>query len=117
MRYRKLDSNNDFVFGRGQGNFLVNTPETVAQAVQTRLALSEGEWFLDNTEGTPYNSKILGAGHMATYDSAIQQVIINTTGVRKILAYSSNYDASIRKASIQVTIDTVYGITTLSTTL
>lgn len=117
MRYRKLDSNGDFTFGKGDGNFFVNTPETVGQAVKTRLGLIESEWFLDTTQGTPYTSKILGAGHVSTYDAAIQEIIINTQGVTKITAYASNFDPLLRKATISATIDTIYGVTTVSTLL
>ena len=117
MRYRKLDSNGDYTFGKGNGDFFVNTPEAVAQAVKTRLGLIEGEWFLDNTIGTPYNSKILGAGHVATYDMAIKDVIINTQGVITITEYSSNFDPTIRKAQVNATITTLYGATTLSASL
>jgi hypothetical protein len=117
MRYRKLDINGDFTFGQGAGNFYVNTPAAVAQAVKTQLGLIEGEWFLDTTLGTPYNSKILGAGHISTYDAAIQEVIMNTQGVTKIIQYSSNYNPSTRQARVSVTLDTLYGSVTLSTNL
>jgi hypothetical protein len=35
MRYGKLDAGGDYCFGGGATDFLVNTPETVAQAVLT----------------------------------------------------------------------------------
>ena len=37
MRYRKLDANDDYVFGGGQVDFHKDTPEGVGQAVKTRL--------------------------------------------------------------------------------
>lgn len=117
MRYRKLDNNGDFTFGQGDGNFHVNTPAAVAQAVKTQLSLIEGEWFLDTTLGTPYNSKILGAGHISTYDAAIQEVIMNTQGVTKITQYSSNYNPATRQARVSATIDTLYGSISMSTIL
>lgn len=109
MKYRKLTSAGDYVFGRGSANFIQDTPETVAQAVRTRLGLIQGEWMLDTTAGTPYNSDILGAGKISTYDRAIQSVILNTPGVRRIVAYSSGVDPVSREATVNVTIDTLYG--------
>ncbi len=115
MIYRKLDSNGDFVFGQGVGNFLKDQPEAVAQAVKTRLGLIQGEWFLDIEVGTPYNSQILGAGKVSTYDAAIQQVIRTTPGVTGIVNYASSVDPTTRAASIDCTINTVYGQVTLQT--
>lgn len=113
MIYRKLDPNGDYTFGQSVGNFYTNTPEAVAQAVKTRLGLIQGEWFLDSSMGTPYNSRILGAGTVSQYDRAIQEVILNTVGVLRITAYSSQVDPNTRFASVNCTIDTVYGQATL----
>ena len=115
--YRKLDESGDYTFGQGGGNFFKDQPEAVGQLVKTRLGLIEGEWFLDINEGTPYNSQILGAGTVSKYDAAIQDVIINTNGVTKIVEYSSFFDSSLRSATINCTIDTLYGQTTITQAL
>ena len=115
MQYRRLDSNGDYTFGKGPANLIANTPATVGQAVLTRLRLIKGEWFLDVTDGTPYNSQILGAGMVATYDAAIQDVILNTQGVVNISAYSSQVNPATRQATVSATINTIYGQTTIQT--
>lgn len=117
MIYRKLDADGDYTFGQGSGNFYEDQPEAVAQAVKTRLGLIQGEWFLDITNGTPYNSQILGAGNVSKYDHAIQEVILNTQGVVRIVAYSSHVNPNTRAASINCTIDTAYGQTSIQQTL
>lgn len=117
MRYRELSPTGDYTFGRNATNFLVNSPAAVAQAVQTRLAIAVGEWFLDLSYGTPYQSRILGAGRVATYDSAIQQVILDTPGVTAIVQYSSSVNPNTRAASVFVVIDTQYGTATINTSL
>lgn len=109
MIYRKLDAAGDYTFGQGSGNFYKDQPEAVGQAVKTRLGLIQGEWFLDITEGTPYSSQILGAGMVAKYDRAIQEVILNTPGVIAITEYASQVDPSTRLAQINCTINTTYG--------
>ena len=115
MKYRVLDLNGDYTFGRASGNHIKDTPETVAQAVRTRLGLIQGEWFLNTSLGTPYNSKILGAGMVATYDRAIQEVILKTRGVKSLVAYSSSIDPTTRAASVNCTIDTIYGSINVNT--
>jgi hypothetical protein len=117
MIYRKLDANGDYTFGQQATNFYVNSPEAVAQAVKTRLGLIQGEWFLNVSIGTPYNSQILGAGMVSKYDTAIQDVILNTIGVQRIVSYASQVDPTSRAATVTCTIDTIYGQTTVQTTL
>lgn len=114
MRYRTLDANGDYTFGQNGANFLVNSPEAVAQAVLTRLKLIQGEWFLDNTAGVPYNTEILGAHTQSTRDLALQTVIPGTEGVNEILEYASYLNPTTRAFTWAATIDTDYGTTTVT---
>ena len=110
-----MDANGDYVVGQRANNFFVDQPEAVAQAIQTRLKLFQGEWFIDTSAGTPYNSKIIGAGKIATYDAAIQNVILKTQGVKSITSYSSAVNSVSRSAEINCTVDTIYGIVSIPT--
>jgi hypothetical protein len=112
-----LDVNGDYSFGDGPGEFLVDTPATVAQAIQTRLLLWQGEWFLDSTVGTPYYSQILGYNTEAAYDGAIQAVILNTLGVNSITSYSSSVNPVTRSLIVNATVDTIYGPTEVTVNL
>lgn len=116
MRYRTLTEAGDYSFGQGSSQWLVNTPETVAQAVLTRLRLVRGEWFLDTSEGTPYLTQILGEHTKGLYDQAIKTRILNTPGVVSIVEYVSLMDAA-RNLAVSCTINTLYGQTTISQVL
>lgn len=116
MRYRTLSSSGDMQFGGGIANFYINQPEAVAQAVMTRLKLFQGEWFIDTSTGVPYMTKILGFGNIPTYDLIIKNTILETLGVNGIMDYFSYIDSN-RNLSIEATIDTIYGQTTVSATL
>ncbi|KWE70566.1 hypothetical protein WL77_12250 [Burkholderia ubonensis] len=117
MRYRRLDPGGDYTFGGGAADFLANTPETVAQAVLTRLRLLRGEWFLDTTAGMPWATDVLGKYTSGTYDAAIRQCILGTQGVTEIASYSSSVEPETRKLSVTATINTIYGTTTVQATL
>lgn len=117
MRYRKLSAEGDYVLG-GQSAFLINSPETVAQAVLTRLKLWRGEWFVDTRDGTPYLQQILGERRVGRNpDAAIRARILGTEGVREIVDYSSQFDGDTRRLVFSATISTIYGTTTLSGSL
>lgn len=117
MKYRKLDASGDYTLGT-QADFYVNSPTAVAQAVKTRLALWVGEWFLNVTEGMPWNEQVLGKRLRGkNYDTAIRQRILGTDGVSEIADYSSSIDPDTRALSVSATITTAYGTTQLSTTM
>ncbi len=113
MRYRKLDPNGDYSFGRGQSDFYRDQPEAVGQAVETRLGLWINEWFLDRNEGMDWNTKVLGKFTASTRDVTIIARTIGTQGVNKILSYASNLNRDARGFTAQIELDTIYGKTTI----
>ncbi len=90
LRVRKLSPEGDYMFGQGAAEFMVDSPEAVAQCVKTRLELWAGDWFLDLDEGTPFRTKILGEGTMGLYDQAIRERILATLGVTGFDQYASS---------------------------
>jgi hypothetical protein len=120
MRVRALDANGDMTFGQGQSNFLINSPQAVAQCVQTRLGLFTGEWFLDITDGTPWDTEVLGKYTQGLYDSVLQSRILGTTGVSNIVtgSYTSVRNGPARTLSVAAQIDTIYdGAASVAVTL
>ena len=106
MKYRKLDENFDYTFIQ-----LEDTPETVAQAVLTRLKFWKEEWFLNLDEGTPWVQKVMG--HTKYYDLEIKERILDTKGVKQILNYVSVLDLN-RNLVVNCTIETNYGNISIS---
>lgn len=114
MRYRKEDANGDMQFGNGLADFYIDTAEGVAQAVLTRLRLWAGEWFLDTSEGTPYQQAILGANKSLTIEPAIRERILETEGVESLESFSMAIDSESRKVTIEASINTDYGAAQLT---
>ncbi|WP_313619521.1 hypothetical protein [Pantoea septica] len=114
MRYRREDEDGDYTFGQGDDTWLVNSPETVAQAVKTRFLLWYGQWFLDTTEGTPWIQSVLGKQKPETYNLAIRQRILETQGVKSIRSFDTTLNTSSRRVVFTATIDTIYGTTTVT---
>lgn len=125
MRYRKLTESGDYQFGHGSGDFWHNVPDAVGQAVLTRLLLFSGEWFLDNTEGTPWggfpiNDNVVAQGQILaehtqlTREVAIKERVISTPGVLAITNYGSSFDPDTRRFSVNMSLDTIYGGITIT---
>jgi hypothetical protein len=101
MRVRRLDANGDYLIGAGQANFWIDNVEAVAQSIQTRLLLWEGEWFLDNTNGTPWSQEVLGYGTTAIRDQVLKARILETPGVTSIVSFDSSLNPTTRKYTVQ----------------
>lgn len=114
MRYRREDDEGDYTFGQGDDTWLINSPETVAQAIKTRFLLWYGQWFLDTTEGTPWIQSVLGKQKPETYNLAIRQRILETQGVNSIKSFDTTLNTSSRRVVFTATIDTIYGTTTVT---
>jgi len=115
MRYRVLSSTGDYTFGQGQANFLIDSPETVAQVVQTSLLLWLGEFFLDVTAGIPYPEGILGKHSQSQADQTIIAYIESLQGVNGVENYSSTINPETRAyQSLGATLNTIYGPTPIS---
>ena len=98
-------------------DYLVDTPEAVAQAVTTRLGLWQGDWFLDTSAGMPWLTQVIGYGTQKLSDQAIQEQILGTPGVRGITSYSSTLNPVTRQLTVTVSLSTDYGPTSATTTL
>jgi hypothetical protein len=95
--------------GHGPADYLRDSPDTVLQAVMTRLKLFVGEWFNDTAEGTPWRTQVLGKYTKTRYDSAIRRRILRTQGVTGIAEYHSSFDGEGRHLAVSAAIDTIYG--------
>jgi hypothetical protein len=108
-----LDANNDYSFGNGLLNFWIDVPNAPGQAVQTGLMLWLGEWYLDTSQGTPYIQGLLGKHSQAQADATIQNQVVNTQGITDISSYASQFNAQQRTYSAQISVDTIYGPTSV----
>lgn len=117
MRIRALSPSGDFQFGNGLANFYVNSPLGVGQQVVTRLLLIQGEWFLDNTQVTPWFTEIFGYSNPSVRDLIVKNVILTTDNVQQITSYSSAVNNTTRQFSVNADILTAFGPTSIATSL
>ncbi len=114
MRYRKLDGDRDMVFGHGSADYWRDVAEAPAQAVMTRLQLRLGEWFMDTSAGTPWDTEVLGKYTTDTRDGVVRARVLGTQGVTSLQSYSSAFDPDTRTWSAIVELNTQYGAIAVS---
>lgn len=108
MRVRRVSSDGDMVFGGNQAAFHRDTPDAVAQIVESRLQLWSGQWYLDLDEGTPYETQVLGKRTEAMRDPALRARILDTPGVAEIASYASILNRDTRSFSVNTTVSTEF---------
>lgn len=122
FRYRILtapnlatgDPGGDMTFGRGTSNFFIDNPQATAQSIRTRLGLWVGEWFLDLTKGTNWQSFVGQRNAKATADSVLQERIGGTFGVQAIVGWWSGLDGTSRIYAMGCVVQTIWGFLTVS---
>jgi hypothetical protein len=97
----------DYMFGRGQANFYIDSAYAVAQSAMTRLRLFVGEYFPDLAQGMDWQSDVLGFQTAAVYDAAVQKCISGTQGFAAFVDYSSVLDVK-RVLHINARITTIF---------
>lgn len=83
--------------------------ETVSQRLKIRLLTFMGEYFLDTTYGVPYWQRLLGIKQTskAAIDLILQQQILEESGVKEIVSFSSTFQN--RQYSLSFSVKVVTG--------
>jgi hypothetical protein len=89
----------------------VNEPEAVGQAIETRLELWKGAWFLNTAAGVPYATKVIGKFTGQTRDVVMRAAILQTEGVQSLVSYSSEFNPDTRGYSVNGVANTIFGQT------
>lgn len=102
-RQRDTDGYGDMVFVNGSTPVTEEFVDAVAQRVFIMLRTFESEWYLNDSTGVPYLTRILGYKiEKSTVDRILQQKILEQSGVADILEFNSTlsgkrvYEASMR---------------------
>ncbi|WNX61358.1 hypothetical protein RWU60_07570 [Acinetobacter baumannii] len=114
MRYRKQDDMGDYSFGSGLNDFHIDSAEAIAQAIDSRLKQWIGEWFADTSDGTGWSQAILGKQSKSLYELTLRKRVLETYGVVSIESFQSLLDPDVRRLTVSMTVNTIFGKTTLT---
>jgi hypothetical protein len=68
-----------------------------------------GEWFVDVTDGTPWNTEVLGERTQQTRDVVVRDRVNTTPNVTAMTAYQSQMDVNQRTWTATMAVATAYG--------
>lgn len=106
MRVRALDEDHDWLFGKGQNDYLQGRAACV-QNINTRLYEFLGDCFFNNGAGISWFT-LLGSKDQVPLNLAISAVILNTDDVTGINQLSATLSVT-RNFSVIYEVATSYG--------
>ncbi len=105
MRVRALDVNHDWLFGKGQNDYMTANA-AVIQNINTRLNSFLGDCFFNLGAGLDWLN-LLGSKDQVSLNLAISAAILNTTNVTGILQLSVVLSV-IRELTVRYKVQTSY---------
>lgn len=115
MKTRRLIES-DYSFGNSQTDFIEGL-EALKQSCLTRLRQFKGEWFLNEEDGTDWDSVLANRYQQNALINLIKQKLLTVLGVNSIPVLNVEFDNQSRYANIEATINTIYGEFNLSESL
>ena len=106
MKFRGLDSNNDWQFGQGLGSY-AKDQDAIALNMKTRRLSRVGNCFFDPGAGVDWKVR-LDKGQEADLKLDIDTVLIQTDGVIRINSSSLILDRDTRKISVRYDVQTIF---------
>lgn len=96
-----LDKNNDWTFFKTKKDIY-----EIEQSLNTRLLSIKNDCFFDLEAGIDFDN--FGFNQLDKIINNIKDIIIQTTGITKILKLEHNLDTTTRKLTIIYTVETIY---------
>ena len=101
MRFRNLDENGDWVFGKGRNSYLQNN-QALMMNIKTRLLCFLGDCFFDTEAGIDW-WVLLGGKDLKSIIASIQRVILRSANVKRIVEL--DYTLTNRNLSVKVSVE------------
>lgn len=107
MRFRNLDSNGDWVFGKGRSSYLQNT-DALMMNIKTRLMSFLNDCFFDTEAGIDWWN-LIGGKDMKSLLASVQRVVLRSSQVKRIV--NLDYTLNNRRFSISLSVEFANGQT------
>lgn len=105
MRFRNVDKNGDWVFGKGRNSYLVNTAALMMN-IKTRLLSFYNDCFFDTEAGIDWWT-LLGGKDKKRMLASIQRIVLRSSNVKRIV--DMQYTLTSRKFSIKLSVEFANG--------
>lgn len=108
MRFRALDSNWDWKFGKGLGSYSGDT-QAIAYDVKSKILSWVGDCFFNETAGIDWKNILGSKDQKSQLDDAIKKIIVEEYGIIELSFFES--EISDRTYHCTVRFKTIYNET------
>lgn len=105
MIFNNLDSNGDWTFGRGIGDY-VDLNAAIGLNIRTRLYSWVGDCFFDKNAGIDWKNRLGTKNQQALLEAELRRVILQSFGVTGLVSVSTQLNDRLFTASYSV--NTIY---------
>ncbi len=106
MRVRAIDQNHDWLFGKGQNDYL-QANAAIVQSINTRLSSFLGDCFFNLNAGIDWFN-LLGSKNQVALNLSISATILNTQNVTGIRQLSVNLSHLTRDLTVTYQVQTTF---------
>lgn len=96
---------------------LTSEAAAIYQQCVTRLMQLQGEWFLDEREGTPWHEVLASRPNPAKLEQLIRDRLISIPGLTDIENFAMEWQPGSRRYAVSFDVQTAYGRFFLTQTL
>lgn len=105
MKFRNLDNNGDWTFGKGLNNY-VERNSAIGLNIKTRILSWLGDCFFDVDAGIDWINRLGSKNQRALLELDLRNQILQAEGVTGILEFSTNLNG--RNFTADYSVQTVY---------
>ncbi len=105
MIFRNLDSNGDWTFGAGIGNYAILI-DAIDLNIQTRLKSWYNDCFFDQGAGVDWLTRLSGKNQLTLLKADLQRIIAQSYGVTAIISFDVSVNG--RHVTANYTVQSIY---------
>lgn len=91
MIFRNLDSDGDWTFGRGLGNYITDDA-AIALNIRTRIYSWVGDCFFDEAAGIDWTNRLGSKDQRDLLEADLRRIILQSFGVRGIISFDTSLE-------------------------
>ena len=106
MKFRRLNQNHDWTFGRGASNY-ADSNEAILLNCKTRLLSFKNDWFLDQNQNIDWFTILGQKNNEQTIINEVERVCLSSDGIAKVVSIDI-VKSDNRSANIEIVVNTIF---------